>query len=121
MKRNMDLMREILLQVEARPTPQSIELVEVPSHDQEEISYHVKLLGDAGYLDIYDLRTLGPDGFRYAPSALTNAGHDLLDGMRNNSIWDATKARLLKIGGSAPLDVVQAVITAVIKEKLLGQ
>ena len=117
----MDLMREILLHVEALPTPQSIELVEVSGYDQEEVSYHVKLLGDAGYLDIYDLRTLGPDGFRYAPSALTNTGHDFLDGMRNSSVWDATKARLLKIGGSAPLDVVRAVMTAVIKERLFGQ
>ena len=50
MKRDMDLIRQILLQVEARPTAQSIDLVEVPGHEQEEISYHVKLLADAGYL-----------------------------------------------------------------------
>ncbi|MCY3807944.1 MAG: DUF2513 domain-containing protein [Gemmatimonadetes bacterium] len=120
MKRDMDLMRKILLAVEARPNPQSFDLVEIPGHQQEEVSYHVKLLGDAGYLDVYDRRALGPDGYRYAPSDLTNAGHDFLDGIRSKSIWEAAKQKLHKIGGTAPLDVVQSLLTSILKEKLLG-
>jgi hypothetical protein len=119
MKRDMDLIREILLQVEARPTAQSIDLVEVPGHEQEEISYHVKLLADAGYLEAHDLRSLGPDGFKYAPSALTNDGHDFLDAARNNTVWEKTKAKLVEIGGSAPLDVTQGILTTMLKEILV--
>ena len=119
MKRDMDLIREILLQVKARPTAQSIDLVELPGHEQEEISYHVKLLADAGYLEAHDLRTMGPDGFRFAPSALTNEGHDFLDAARSNTVWESTKAKLLEIGGSAPLDVFRGILTTTIKEVLV--
>ena len=111
MKRDMDLIREILLQVEARPTATSIDLVEVPGHEQETISYHVKLLHDAGYLEAYDLRTMGPDGFKYAPSALTDAGHDFLDAAKNDTIWSKAKAKLEEVGGAAPLDVFKGVLT----------
>ena len=118
MKRDLDLIREILLQVEARPTAQSIDLVEVPGHDQEEISYHVKLLADAGFLEAHDLRGMGPDGFKYAPSALTNTGHDFLDAARNNTVWARVKAKLAEIGGTAPLDVTRSILTTTIKEML---
>lgn len=119
MKRDMDLIREILLQVEARPTAQSIDLVELPGRNQEEISYHVKLLADAGYIDAYDLRTLGPGGFKYAPSSLTNEGHDFLDAARNNTVWKRAKEKLSEIGGSAPLDVVRGILTTTLKEILV--
>ena len=94
MKRDMELIRKILLHVEAIPTPYNFNLVDVPGHEQEEISYHVKLLGDAGYMEVHDLLAFGPNGYRYAPKALTNAGHDLLDSMRDRSIWEKAKDEL---------------------------
>ena len=118
MKRDMDLIREILLKVEARPTVTGIDLVEVPGHEQEEISYHVKLLADAGFLEAYDLRTMAPDGFRFAPTALTNAGHDFLDAARNNTVWEKTMEKISEVGTSAPLDVTVAVLTKTFRKSL---
>ncbi len=115
MKRDMDIIRETLFQVEARPSAEGVDLVEIEGHEQEEISYHVKLLRDAGYLEAHDLRTMGPDGFKFAPSALTNAGHDFLDAARDDTVWGKAKAQLARIGGSAPLDVFRSVLTNVIR------
>lgn len=120
MKRNMELIREILMKVEEIPTPSNFDLIEIPGHEQEEISYHVKLLGDAGFLDVYDLRTLGPNGYKYAPIALTNAGHDLLDSMRSESVWKKAKAKLSEVGGSASMDVIQSVLASIIRNTLAG-
>ena len=120
MKRDMDLIRQILLQVEARPTAASIDLVDIPGHEQEEISYHVKLLSDAGYLEAHDLRTMAPDGYKYAPSALTNAGHDFLDAARNETVWENTKAKLAAAGVSAPLIVIHTILTKLVTEALDG-
>lgn len=121
MKRNMELIREILMKVEEIPTPSNFDLIEIPGHEQEEISYHVKLLGDAGLLDVYDRRTLGPDGYRYAPMALTNAGHDLLDSMRSETVWRKARSRLRKVGGSASIEVVQTLLASIVKSTLSGQ
>lgn len=118
MKRNMELIRQILLKVEEIPTPSNFDLIEIPGHEQEEISYHVKLLGDAGLLDVYDLRTLGPNGFKYAPMALTNAGHDLLDSIRSDTVWRKARSRLHKVGGSASMEVIQSLLTSIIRNML---
>ena len=118
MKRDMDLIRNILLEVEARPTVTGIDLVEIPGHEQDEISYHVKLLSDAGFLEAHDLRTMAPDGFRYAPTALTNAGHDFLDAARNKIVWTKTMDKISEVSNSAPLDVTRAVLTQTFRKSL---
>ena len=120
MKRDMELIRKILLRVEEIPTPNNIDLVDISGHEQEEISYHVKLLGDAGLLDVYDLRAFGPDGFRYAPRALTNAGHDFLDSMRSEPVWRKAMSRLSKVGGSASMDVIQSLLASIVRDTLTG-
>jgi hypothetical protein len=48
MKLDKDLVREILLQVEAYPHPMGWVEVSVPGHSAEEIAHHVELLGEAG-------------------------------------------------------------------------
>ena len=94
MKRDMGLIREILLQVEARPSVNDWGPVEIDGRSQEEISYHVKMLDDDGLLEALDMRTLGPDGFKYDPKFLTARGHDFLDSIRSPSVWGKVKQQL---------------------------
>ena len=109
MKRDMGLIREILLQVEARPSVNDWGPVEIDGRSQEEISYHVMMLGDDGLLEALDMRTLGPDGFKYDPKFLTARGHDFLDSIRSPSVWGKVKQQLAVIGGSASLEVVKTI------------
>ncbi len=50
MKRDMDLLREILLQVETREPKQSLE-VKIEGRDRQEIVGHVHLLQEAGFVE----------------------------------------------------------------------
>jgi len=118
MKRDMGLIREILLQVEARPSVHHWDLVEIDGRSQEEISYHVKMLADENLLEALDQRTLGPDGFRYAPKFLTARGHDFLDSIRSPSVWKRVKQQLAVVGGSASLEVVKAIAKKVVADAL---
>ncbi len=118
MKRDMNLIREIMLQVEARPSVNDWGLVEIEGRTQEEISYHVMMLSDAGMAEVIDMRGLGPNGFRYAPKYLTIQGHDFLDSIRGDSIWEKVKQRLGTVGGSASLEIVKTIAKKVAMDAL---
>jgi hypothetical protein len=49
MKRDMDLIRQIMIQVEANPHPLSFAEINIPDRGEEEISYHIdsECLGSA--------------------------------------------------------------------------
>ncbi|HEY9074714.1 MAG TPA: DUF2513 domain-containing protein [Desulfobaccales bacterium] len=52
MKRDMDLIREILLAIEANPKYHADDLkLRFPSHSEDEVSYHCRLLVDAKLID----------------------------------------------------------------------
>ena len=118
MKRDMGLIREILLQVEARPSVNDWGPVEIDGRSQEEISYHVKMLDDDGLLEALDMRTLGPDGFKYDPKFLTARGHDFLDSIRSPSVWGKVKQQLAVVGGSASLEVVETIAKKAVADVL---
>jgi len=55
----MTLVREILLAVEARPPPgQGLADVQIPGVSSEEISYHVKIMAEAGLIEAKNTTTM---------------------------------------------------------------
>ena len=57
MKRDMDLIREILLAIETIGPPQGLARLDLPGHDPETVSYHVRLLDQAGLITAVDFST----------------------------------------------------------------
>jgi len=51
MKRDMELVRKILLETEARSWSQSDDPVEVKGYSAEQIAYHIKIMFDAGLIE----------------------------------------------------------------------
>jgi hypothetical protein len=91
MKRDMDLIRHILLRKEAE---------EEIEGDQEAIVYHIALLKDAGFVDAEIIE--GGSGFPVGAAILrlTWQGHEFLDASRDNKVWHAVKEKALKPGMS---------------------
>ena len=122
MKRDFNLIREILLVAEAAKPEQRIGLKDFEdSHPDrlEELSEHVQLLERAGFLDVTLSRSLGGSGPRaFFINRIEWAGHDYLDAVRDPGIWSKTEQQLKKVGGSATLEVVKAVAVKVMSEVL---
>jgi Hypothetical protein (DUF2513) len=95
MKRDMDLIRELLLKLEALPMrrggavsmPPDDEEIAVPGYDSDQIGYHLRQIRKAGFIDEGGTRPMVGIGFR----SLTWAGHDFLDSVRDPEIWAKTK------------------------------
>ena len=103
MQRDMDLIRELLLKLEALPirpggtviiTPDAEEIA-VSGYNVDQIDYHLSQIGKAGLIDEGDVRLMIGIGFR----CLTPAGHDFLDSVRDPQTWAKTKKAAVGAGG----------------------
>lgn len=95
MKRDMDLIRELLLKLEALPMRRGgivtigpdDEEIAVPGYDPDQIDYHLSQIRKAGFIDEGGAHPMVGIGFR----SLTWAGHDFIDSVRDPDIWAKTK------------------------------
>jgi hypothetical protein len=92
MKRDMDLIRELLLKIESLEIRQGETLffnvhgLQVQGYGPDQVVYNIELLFDAGFLKGQG----GADTFGIA--GLTWSGHELLDDIRDPEIWRKTKS-----------------------------
>jgi Hypothetical protein (DUF2513) len=105
MKRDLDLIRDILLAVENwnHPEPIFLEGMACEGKDKQEIGYQIDLLNDVKYETAAILR-------------MTMAGHEYLDSVRSPEVWKKTKSTLEKVGGGAALDVIKEIASKVLAE-----
>jgi len=105
MQRDLDLVRTILLELEAHadyPRPLTLQ---APGYSPEQVTYHVKILHEAGYIEALDMSTF--DGVVWRPTSLTWQGHEFLDATRHTGVWHKVKAELKDKGISLPFTLIQ--------------
>jgi len=103
MRRDMDLIRELLLRLEALPLgggdavtiSWDADEIAVPGHDVDQIAYHLSQIEQAGFINDAGAKPLIGIGFM----CLTPRGHDFLDAVREPKVWVETKTRADKVGG----------------------
>ena len=105
MKRDFDLIRMILLDIEALPPGATAGGFFYDDIDKETVAAHVLLLHDAGLIDANVLKLLnGPPKIKV--SGLTWAGHDFLAAAKNETIWAKAKTTVLAPAAGATWGVV---------------
>lgn len=119
MERDLDLVRTLLLRVEAGPPFD----FDVEARSEDEVLYHLALLVDADYLDGVVSRHISHDDEVTNISdvivrGLTWRGHDLLDAIRNDSVWEAVKESVGEAVGTTSLSVVKTLAIEYTKKKL---
>lgn len=115
MKLDLDVVRGILLQVEATPANQTPDQIVLEGVSEDTIVEHIELLAEHGMLEARFLRS-GRGGGRIAAASIirmTWAGHDFLSNARNQSVWAKAKALIVEKGGSTSIEVVKAIVTQV--------
>lgn len=96
MKRDMDLVRSLLLAIETDGKPTLSKVPTFEGFDHKTVAEHVRLLIEAGWLTAIDASSFG--GTNYFDLGLTWDGHDFLDKVRDSEIWGQTKAGAKKVG-----------------------
>lgn len=119
-QRNMDLIRELLLMVEADTRLNGKQWVRfadpgemgLTDRSAEEVGHHLDLLIEQGFIE-------GKSGMETIPvlKKLTWNGHEFLDNIKNDDVWSKTKERIAGLKGIG-ISVVAAIAEAEIKKKL---
>jgi hypothetical protein len=116
MKRDFDLIRSILLQVEACNGGKLIRSLDVDEAiPNTTLAEHIVLLIEAGLIDG---KVLDYDAPAFIIQRMTWAGHDFLDAMRDDTIWRKAKDTILKPVGGVALDVLKQWLITEAKTKL---
>ncbi len=118
MKRDMDLARQILLQIEAAPYGGRWVDLSLPSHSNEEVSYHIMLLAEAGLIEALDFSSLSGGSWR--PRRLTWAGHEFLEVSRDESRWEKAKSIVKEKGGGVVFPVLKDLLIQLARQTILG-
>lgn len=118
MKRDMDLVRQLLLAVETAEVTSQLANPVIEGYDQTTVDHHVFLMWEAGLVEAIDTNTMssGPHK-RAAARRLTWQGHDALEVFRNDTIWAKTKATVATVGG-ASIPMVIEVASRYVRERL---
>ena len=106
MKRDDDLLRQLLLEMESS---EEWLFDDDPGEGQldERRAYHLHLLNDLGFVS--------RNRFTFR---MTARGHDYLDAVRDEGVWAKTKRSVQETGGSATVEIIKEIAIAFLKKKL---
>ena len=111
MKRDNEYLRELLFNIES--DEDYLYLVDVdlrvPPEERKKL-YYILLLCDEGYVV--------PIGKRNETYRLTAKGHDFIEAIRDDGIWEKTKKAVTETGGNATLEMVKLIAVELLKKKI---
>ncbi|PZV07639.1 MAG: hypothetical protein DCF32_06765 [Leptolyngbya sp.] len=114
MKRDLELIRAILLRVEETPIGRSLSSpLKVDGYGDDVIAEHVRLLKEAGYIEaqlVIGFNQVGVHQVQdFSITRLLNDGHDFIADAKNPTVWKKTIDFLASKGGDVSLAVVKGV------------
>jgi hypothetical protein len=105
MKRDMELSRQILQQIEEKFPLRGKAELDLPAYSPEQIAYNVMLLWEAGLIVADDCSNF--DELWLQPTRLTWEGHEFLDAIKHDTVWNKVKATVKEEGGFVSFEVLK--------------
>ena len=90
MRLDHDFARTLLQKVGEMPFDGSLHTVRIEGRSEEETSYHIMLLHQAGLIEAVDASSL--DGVCWYPKYLTYAGNEFLAAAESDTVWNKAKS-----------------------------
>ena len=111
----MDLVRKILFQIEMQKPFERIQ-IKIDDYNMQEIAYHCEMLYEEGYIkDYYGITCDNFDGvLKFWVQDLTWEGHELLEAIRQDTIWNRTKQTIREKGLSMAIGTTKTISIAFI-------
>ena len=117
MKRDLDLIRRIVLAIENAPSGWAPEL-SFEGYTPAQVGYHAYLLIDAGLTKGSDVSTMGSEAPEGMITSLTWAGHEFAEAARDETRWKKAMGIVTDKGGTVTLEVLKELLTRLMKAAL---
>ena len=117
MKRDMDLVRQILLRIEALPAGQPMQFRMDEVEDRVLIA-HLETMIEGGLVNGKITQPHGTRGAVIIISDLTWTGHEWIETMRSDDVWRQTTATVQERGGALSFELAKAVACHILRLRL---
>ena len=117
MKRDLDLVRQLMLQIEALPAAPPVQY-RMSEIEDPVLLAHLEMLIEAGLVNGKIARSHGVRGDVISVSGLTWQGHEWVEIVRSQSLWNEVKSAVLDGGGVLTLELTKAVATKLLRARL---
>ena len=115
MKRDMDLVRKILLAMAEHEHGFAPDRFTIAGYDQDVIGHHVWLMKQGELVTAVDVTCQGDAGPTALPGSITWQGHNFLETVRNERVWLKVKAELKDRSISLPFSLLQELAIKIAK------
>lgn len=115
MKRDMELIRQILLAVENEAGEFAPYPITVEGFTSQQIAYHSRLLIEVGFARGQVTIERNSDSCHAVIESLTWEGHEFLDAARPDTRWKTVMATLAEKGETVTIEVLQGLLVAAMK------
>ena len=120
MKRDMDLIRHIMIQIEDKYETTALYNLEIEGYTKDQVATHCKMLYEAGLISDYKSEYADNRLYRFGVGNLTWDGYDYLDKIRDDSIWNKVKVTAKEHGVPLLIDTVKQISSVIITSMTEG-
>ena len=117
MKRDLDLVRQLMLQIEALPAAPPVQY-RMSEIEDPALLAHLEMLIEAGLVNGRISRSQGARGDVISVSGLTWHGHEWVEMVRSQSLWNEVKSAVLDGGGVLTFELTRAMATKLLRARL---
>lgn len=118
MQRDWDLIRTILLTMKQNPNVNcGLRSDKIDGYEPKFVAYHFQQMEELGLIKIIDLSTFDT-GRNYIAQEITFKGHDLLEKITNETIWEKIKSTAKEQAIPLSVSVISGLAVEYIKTKL---
>ncbi len=122
MKRDLDLVRAILITAENADGPIGGDVLLSIEPDAKKVAYHLELMQAHGLINV----AVKYDGLNHSPYMLelrsvTWEGYDYLDAIRSTRVWDEAKASMMGAIGEVSLSLAKETSLMVARQLIQQQ
>lgn len=122
MKRDLDLVRAILITAENADGPIGGDVLLSIEPDAKKVAYHLELMQAHGLINV----AVKYDGLNHVPYMLelrsvTWEGYDYLDAIRSTRVWDKAKASMMGAIGEVSLSLAKETSLMVARQLIQQQ
>ncbi|MHC4098630.1 MAG: DUF2513 domain-containing protein [Planctomycetota bacterium] len=108
MKRDMELIRKILITLQDSNQTQGSIPLKFDGYSDDQISYHVKILAEQGIIAANNCSSM--KNFAWRAKGLTWEGHDYIDAIRDEARWQKVKEWIKSTGKILTMETLKQAV-----------
>ncbi len=117
MRRDLDLIRKMLLAIEDSPSGWAPD-IKIDGYSDVQIGYHAHLMIGAGLARGSDASTMGSQAPKGMITSLTWEGHEFAEAARDERRWKKAMGIVAEKSGNITLDVMKQLLVSLMKGTL---